>query len=149
MTVRAKGGDDILTGGENSLQNTLFGDAQIWNGSAEGGDDRLVDASNTTDYMWGDFQTSDGPVKGGADTFILSPDSGEDHIYDFRQGEDTIELSGFASGTQFEDLDIQAVDADRDGSLDSAIRFGANDSVTVHGVTELVASDFTFVDFVA
>ena len=58
-------------------------------------------------------------------------------------------MSGFASGTQFEDLDIQAVDADRDGSLDSAIRFGANDSVTVHGVTELVASDFTFVDFVA
>jgi hypothetical protein len=108
-----------------------------------------VGASNTTDYMWGDFQISDGPVKGGADTFILSPDSGEDHIYDFRQGEDTIELSGFASGTQFEDLDIQAVDADRDGSLDSAIRFGANDSVTVHGVTELVASDFTFVDFVA
>jgi hypothetical protein len=66
------------------------------NGS-EGGDDRLVSGANTEDRMWGDFRDSDGAAIGGTDTFVFGRDNGTDVIYDFREGEDTIELDGLAS----------------------------------------------------
>ena len=109
--------------------------------SAQGGNDRLISASNTSDRMWGDFQTSDGTVTGGRDTFILTRDCGEDEIFDFRQGEDKIALRGLAHGTAFSDLDIEEVGGD------SVIHFEGNNSVTVHDVTDLTARDFTLFTF--
>ena len=91
--------------------------------------------------MWGDFQGSDGPITGGRDTFILTRDCGEDDIFDFRQGEDKITLRGLAFGTDFSDLDIEEVGGN------SVIHFGGNNSVTVHGVTDLTVRDFTLFTF--
>jgi hypothetical protein len=149
MSDGAQGGNDILTGGvgENS-ENLLIGDASQGMSGAEGGDDRLISASNTPDEMYGDFINSDGTATGGADTFVLSPDSGNDIIYDFRQDEDTIELNGFASGTEFADLDIETVQVDGIGPLDSVIHFDDDNSVTVYGIAQLAATDFTFMDLV-
>jgi hypothetical protein len=100
-------------------------------------------------------------MQGGHDTFAFAPNNGNDFVYDFCQGEDYIELAGFYKGPipdnaaaaylpaqaliSFSDLNIQMVDTDGNGVVDSSVidfYANTNDSVTVYGVTNLTASDF-------
>lgn len=156
------GGDDTIIGGANSV-NYLFGDAANVYDSI-GGDDRLVSATNTIDHMTGDgYPHAFVNSIGGQDVFVFAPDNGTDYIHDFRQGEDHIELDGFhktagKAGDRipaqalknlplitFADLNIETVDANNDGVLDSVIHLNANNSITVDSVTGLTANDFFFV----
>jgi hypothetical protein len=59
-------------------------------------------------------------------------------IFDFRHGEDKIELSGIAGINDFSSLQIDSV------SGDSIITLGTGDSITVTGIRELQAEDFIF-----
>jgi Ca2+-binding RTX toxin-like protein len=161
MVGPATGGNDTLIGGVGGT-NTMIGDAvSEMSGEGKGGNDRLVSADNTPDNMWGDWQTSNSAATGGADTFVFTPQNGNDIIHDFQPGVDTIELDGFfttkgghlppqaldhlpaqASGQfleSFSDLNIQVV------GNDSVIHFDANNSVTVLNDTALTAADFHFV----
>jgi len=159
----AKGGNDTITGGVGG-SNTLIGDGIDTNGPESGGNDRLVSADNTTDNMWGDFQSGG---TGGQDTFVFDRNNGNDIIHDYQQGFDNpIELDGFFKNPHiptnphipllppqagnhiletFADLNISEVDANNDGHTDSVIHFDANNSVTVLNVTGLTAADFHFV----
>jgi len=100
--------------------------------------------------MWGDFQNvNGGPPTFGHDTFVFGPHNGDDFIHDFHPTEDIIEIDVPTRGggqfpETFEDLNIEQVDANADGIVDSVIHFGNNDSVTVLGVTGLTAADFDF-----
>jgi hypothetical protein len=150
MTV-SHGGNDVLIGGKAGINN-LIGDAHDATGSeASGGNDRLVSAANTTDNMWGDFQSFGVGVQSfGQDTFAFNFHNGEDFVYDFSHTQgDIIEISGFKGGhalESFSDLNIQLVDTNGDSALDSSlIEFDKNDTVTVYGVTTLAADDFMFV----
>jgi hypothetical protein len=141
----AAGGNDILVGGILTF-NYLYGDAQTLTDSASGGDDRLIGGA-WIDWMWGDAQTVSELASTGNDTFVFRALDfiGNDVIFDFRPGEDTIELSGFAAHS-FEDLSIGQVDFDHDGTLDSSIiQFGIFSSITVVGLTQLTTDDFLFV----
>jgi Ca2+-binding RTX toxin-like protein len=160
MTGTGSGGNDTLIGGIGGT-NILIGDAfTAGGGIPSGGDDRLVSAANTPDDMWGDFQEPGPPGQPsfGHDTFVFGPNNGDDIINDFHQGEDIIEIHATpipinaaehipAQAAQhfppqavgsFSDLDIDVVGSD------SIIHFGAEDSVTVLGVTNLTADDFLF-----
>jgi hypothetical protein len=115
-------------------------------GGSKGGDDRLISGADAEDHMWGDFRTSDGTVRGGNDTFVFGPSNGTDHIHDFQQGRDTIELREIDNVASFADLDIESVDADQDGSLDSIVRFDDSNSITVYNVAALTRCDFEILD---
>ena len=134
----ARCGNDTLIGGIGGT-NYLYGDDVA-------GNDILVSAARTTDYMWGDFASNAGGTDvGGHDTFVFGPHNGNDFIYDFHQGgEDFIEIDAKKPET-FTDLNIQVVDANNDGTMDSVIQFDSHDSVTVYGVTGLQDADFHFV----
>jgi hypothetical protein len=156
MHDQATGGRDTLIGGADSI-NTLFGDAYRMDGDVRGGNDRLVGASRSTDHMWGDAAEMAPTAMGGRDVFAFRPLNGSDFIYDFRQGEDQIELGGFFKDTlskkgaskallSFGDLNIETVDTNDDTIADSSvIRLDQVNSITVYGITGLVASDFLFV----
>ena len=148
----ALGGDDVLIGGDNSINN-LFGDAFVMADAtggndtlvggrggtnvlvgdafvgvagalSVGGDDRLISADHTTDDMWGDFQQ--GPGTGGHDTYVFGPHNGDDTIHDFHHSQgDLIEI-GIKHLETFADLTIDQVDANNDGITDSVIHFDAN-----------------------
>jgi hypothetical protein len=92
MHGNSKGGDDILTGGDNST-NWLYGDALEMHGNSSGGDDRLISGTGT-DHMWGDAQFMYDQATGGEDVFVFGPNNGNDFIYDFEQGRDLIEVNG-------------------------------------------------------
>ena len=162
MISGVTGGADTLIGGVGG-SNTLIGDAVSTTGlGPNGGADRLVSAANTTDNMWGDFQdTGVMDPDGGADTFVFGPNNGNDLINDFEQGLDIIEFNSTifpkelppqAAGhvpanagkptpgfpETFSDLNID------DSSGSTVITLDADNSVTVAGVTGLVADDFMF-----
>jgi hypothetical protein len=163
------GGNDTITGGSDTTPdddiftvNYLFGDAgeaDVSEGanSVTGGDDYLVNAANTTDHMWGDFgQIFDVGATGGDDTFVFGRSNGNDVIYDFRRGEDTIGLNGYKipiNATRLSEGAINKLrtpyflteDGDGDGQLDDTIIYldhSGNNTVMVIDVANLKASDF-------
>jgi hypothetical protein len=140
IMTTSTGGNDVLKGGDNCFVNYLYGDAEQADG-ARGGDDRLMSGSRSPDHMWGDFGSvvPGSETTYGHDTFVFSPENGTDFIYDFHRGEDRIELDGFSSDAL---TNIEEVDANEDGAVDSIIRFDETNSVTVYGVTKLAAADF-------
>jgi hypothetical protein len=163
LTFGSNGGNDTLIGGVGGV-NYMYGDGHTINETVTG-DDRLVSGARTTDHMWGDAQTVEDKVSlFGKNTFVFSPHNGVDYIYDFHQGQDTIELDGFFKAplseqarahippqaashllASFSDLDIQAVDTNGDHVADSSlIQFGHENSITVSGVTQLTDADFHF-----
>src|SRR5262245_32811094 len=79
MIGGASGGNDTLIGGKGGI-NFLIGDASDAAGPMApiAGNDRLVSAFNTTDHMWGDFQSTGGNA--GQDTFVFGPNNGNDFI---------------------------------------------------------------------
>jgi Ca2+-binding RTX toxin-like protein len=75
-------GDDIITGGDGADWLDGHGDNDTIHGG--GGDDVII-GNVGTDHLWGDS---------GADTFLYySAYDGADRIYDFKSGEDMIDLT--------------------------------------------------------
>jgi serralysin len=128
-------GAAFLIGGADSGFNFMIGDCfQV--PFAKGGNDLLISGPRTHDDMWGD-----GPfmVAGGNDVFVFGSRNGDDVIWDFHHGQDAIALIGFgAPGNRFDHLNIDVVDGN------SVIHLGGDNSVTIMGVTNLLASDFLF-----
>jgi hypothetical protein len=143
MSEFAQGGDDELTGGDNSgsgsVTNILRGDAGTMSGSAQGGDDRLISGINATDQMWGDAQSLRDSATGGNDTFVFVDAFGQDSVYLYRQGEDTLEFQ-VAGVSDFDDLVIT-----QSGSNTLISTMVATDTVTLVGFTgTLTESDVLF-----
>jgi hypothetical protein len=80
MSASAQGGDDTLTGGDNSgayESNHLFGDAASMSDFAQGGNDTLTGGDNSGsgggvvyNFLYGDAQTMSGSAQGGDDRLI-------------------------------------------------------------------------------
>lgn len=123
-TLRGNGGDDWLLGGNGN--DTLSGGSgrDVLEGWA--GDDRLVGG-------------------GGRDAYVVEADDGNDTIIGFQSGTDTIVLRdlGPPAGppATFADLTIEADGADMVVDLSA---YGGDASLRVAGVTDLAATDFTF-----
>jgi Ca2+-binding RTX toxin-like protein len=116
MDAGAIGGADTLRGGDGN--DVIYGDAITMAAGARGGADRLFGDS-------------------GADRFVFASGSGADQIVDFHKSEgDRIDLSAFQ--TSFEALDIAKV------SGGVKIMLSDTDSIFVHGIQMLGASDFVF-----
>jgi hypothetical protein len=140
MSDFAQGGNDTLTGGDNTgtgtVSNFLYGDAETMTGSAQGGDDRLISGINATDKMWGD---APGSTTGGNDTFVFVDAFGQDFLYEYRQGEDTLEFQ-VAGVSDFDDLVITP-----SGSNTVISTMVATDTVTLVDFSgTLTANDFLF-----
>ncbi len=132
-------GYDFLVAGDLAQENYLYGDGYQAYENAWGGNDRLVSGTGN-DYMWGDFQWIGADTKFGRDTFVFKTNNGQDKIFDFRSGEDKIEISGIAGLADFSQLQMQIT---VQGGA-SIIALGTDDTVTVIGVTNLQAQDFIF-----
>src|SRR5260370_123006 len=143
MSGSAHGGNDTLTGGNNTsgggdVSNVMYGDAGILSDSAKGANDILTagtaSAGGTVhNDMWGDGPLS-GSAQGGADQFVFK-DNGpmtvgtNNLIEDFSQSQhDTIEFSQVAGVTGFTDLTFDTVTL-----LGDTIIHAGTDSVTLHG----------------
>lgn len=111
---RAKGGDDTLTGGDNSAYDLnylyLYGDANSMYDHAQGGNDTLTGGANRErNDLYGDaFQMYD-HTQGGDDTLTGGADStysylwGDAYVmYDRAQGGDDTLISG--DGSQYNEL---------------------------------------------
>ena len=97
-------GDDVLTGGTGN--DALYGDRDP---TASNGDldPTTIDPTN---------------VARGADRFVFADGSGLDTIFDFENGRDLIDLTGFAGITGFEDLSPDNVTP---SGVDTVIDLGA------------------------
>lgn len=155
----SSGGNDLLIAGADrdsdayTTENEMFGDAfRVFQTDSlvTCGHDYLVSGTGS-DAMWGDFKViSDlsyfvvdrdpALIITGRDVFVFSADNGTDTIYDFRRGEDTIELQGISGVNSFEDL----LDKLSFSATQTVIAFSPDDSITLVGVSELGASDFEF-----
>jgi Ca2+-binding RTX toxin-like protein len=141
ITGKARGGDDVLTGAADVVENQLFGDADEMHDKARGGNDVLISGTGT-DYMWGEAYAISGlDVTTGTDIFVFKPASGDDLIYDFRQSDhDKIDVSGYG----FDDISDLTI---TDLGSDTLIVFGGGNSVTLTGFVDstlLTAADFIF-----
>jgi Ca2+-binding RTX toxin-like protein len=150
----SRGGNDTLIASDNpstdgvEKTNLLYGDAEYYlAGSVVCGNDRLISGMGN-DVMWGDIAYSgfdESPldltlVTTGQDVFVFSANNGNDKIYDFRQGEDKIELQGIGVAS-FDELMGAHLEQD---DMNTVITFGSN-TITVIGVTDMTAADFLFV----
>ena len=78
----------------------------------------------------------------GADTYLIGPNDGNDTITDFANGEDTIDLSRFATISDFSDL---TVTSDADGvTIDLSAHGGGTIRLEGFDVANLNADDFLF-----
>lgn len=150
-------GDDFIRGGAGN--DTIYGDLKdiqlivgsfgnVAAGTLIGGDD-IIEGGSGDDHLWGDFDTvslsiygdgvfSLGKLVGGADTFVFARGSGRDVVYDFsHSGGDKIDVSGYGF------KNIGSLNISTDGT-DTVVNFNVNNSVTLLGVTGLVADDFIF-----
>ncbi len=72
MSGSAQGGNDILTGGDNtgsgSVSNTLVGDAEEMHDNSVGGNDTLTGGANASNTLFGDANEMHDNSHGGNDT---------------------------------------------------------------------------------
>lgn len=99
-----------------------------------GGNDELIGGKGN-DLLFGGA---------GRDTFVFDKGDGKDQIKDFAasgRNADTIDLSDYARGLKFRDLDIS-----REGKHDVLIEIGRNDEILLQDVRvkDISASDFDF-----
>ena len=121
-------GSSFLNGGEGDDLLTVFGgSANILRGGD--GKDTLISGTGN-DTMFGDA---------GADTFTFAGQIGHDTIH-FEQGRDKIDLTALAANNinDVGDLNIEAAGAN------SIVHFDEHNSLTVVGVNDLAAGDFSF-----
>ena len=64
----------------------------------------VIEGGAGNDVMWGGNWAGDG----AGDRFVLSSGSGEDFIFDFETGHDTVDLASY--GIDFSDVQAQMVD---------------------------------------
>ena len=121
MASSSQSGDDVLTG--DSGNDQLYGDAdpaQIF----------LPEAS-----------------KFGADRFVFANGSGLDTIFDFENGRDLIDLTGFAGITLFDQVDAQATQVGADTVVDLGAAAGGGGDQDVLTLIGIVAADLDQTDF--
>jgi len=144
--VDAKGGNDTVLGGEGndvllggSGSDSLFGH--------EGNDILRGGANSDTIYGGANNDVIDGGIGldtlfGGAgnDSFVFAQGYGADTIFDFRNGQDRINVAAFGIETFAE---ITGVSSRHGGTL---INFGDGDRIFITGLStqQLDASDFLF-----
>jgi len=99
--------------------------------------------------MWGDIASSidNGSsvdldldeVTTGHDVFVFYAKNGQDTIHDFRRGEDMIALRdvGFASFSALQEIISET-------ATGTVIQFDDDNTITVIGVTGLMAGDFSW-----
>jgi hypothetical protein len=158
MTDAARGGDDLLSGGDQS--DALYGDAQFMSGGTRGGDDRL-DGGPGDDFLVGDAQVLSftlqvtGPEdlfgvprivfafpQGGRDTFAGA--FGGDTVGDFRQGEDRLEFA-VPGVDELADLGIELEIVLAIGETNTVVTAAGFGTVTLLGFAgTLTAADVVF-----
>ena len=152
--VFAGQGDDVIFG--NSANNRIYagpghdmafgddGDDQLW---GRAGDD-VLRGDNGDDEIIGGLG-SDLLIGGlGRDTFVFSSTDGdyEDHIADFKSGQDKINLSGFESISSVTELDFFWTDETQTSSYIDLAEHGGG-SIVLEGYTDSIYdSDFIFSD---
>lgn len=162
----AKGGNDVVTGGRG--KDFIVGDGGSMLGSAEGGDDRLyggkgsdtvigdglglgeavmagddfISGGRGADHLYGDSFNVQNVFVSGSDIFYFNDRSGQDIIYDFEVGKDSIVIGSYDEVKSFDDLVI----AEADGN--TVIDLGASNGMTAdrHTVTLLDVTGLTDAD---
>ena len=130
---------DIVPGTEHDDTINTLGGTDVVAGGA--GDDDIGGAGN--DFLFGD--SGDDTITGGEgdDTFVIAAGQTLTTIYDFTDGDDTIDLSNIGI-TEFSDLTITA-----DGD-DAVIDLSSQGAGTVRlenvAVSDLDADDFVFTE---
>ena len=101
--VEGGGGDDALFGeeGDDSLAGGAGGD---WLFGGEGDD--ALDGGAGADRLFGGEGENVFTGGAGDDVFVIGPDSGDERIVDFTDGEDRIDLSHMTGVAGFDDLRI-------------------------------------------
>lgn len=142
-------GDDIALGGEGS--DSVYGDILALflppggtSSVVEFGNDRIIGGTGDDD-LYGDVLpagifVTDTSIIFGEDTFVFGTADGNDTIFDFQRGLDTIEIQDAA--LSFALLDIREEAGNTIIDFDGA---GNDHSVTVQGVTGMTEDDFIFV----
>ena len=126
-TLSGRDGDDELHGGAGD--DRLFGDA---------GADRLHGGPDA-DWLYGDdYDSNDGSV----DVFVFEPGNGEDHIIDFADNEDKIDLRAF-NLTGFDELSLSSNRANNP-IIDLSAHGGGTIQLSWFEFEDLDASDFLF-----
>jgi hypothetical protein len=133
MFDNARGGNDLLIGGIGN--DLIVGDAAVMSSTAQGGDDRL----------WGDPQ---GAASDGNDTFLFAGLIGRDLVFDFRDGEDLLDLLAYGfdpgSGSTLADLDFTV--AGGNTTIDVGTSFALSgpglNTIRLLGFDDLDATDF-------
>ncbi len=78
----AVGGNDTITGGNDSATNHLYGDSHSLKENAKGGVDTITGGSNgATNYIYGDAYSMEGNAKGGVDTITGGANGATNYIY--------------------------------------------------------------------
>lgn len=131
-TIYGEAGNDSIEGasGDDRIEG---GEGDDWLGGGEGADTLIGGVGD--DEMFGD---------GGADTFVFEAGHGNDVVWDFTTGEDTIDLSGFADISGFGDLTL--IDGDDGVTIDLADFGGGTILLKDISLADLGASNFEFSD---
>jgi hypothetical protein len=152
MSGSAHGGNDVLTGGNNTgsghVNNFLYGDALSLSNSSKGGEDILyagtaADGGTVSNEMWGDGLLLGG-AEGGKDQFVFRDDGlmtvgTQNTIEDFSQSQhDQIKFIDVTGVQSFNDLVISQSGAD-------TVITAGEDQVTLHNFAgSLTEKDFLF-----
>ncbi len=136
-SLTGSGGKDNLFGNEGN--DTLIGNAGVDYLDGGAGNDSLL-GGDGEDKLIGRAGNDILDGGAGADTLLFSSGFGVDTVNNFRNGADKIDLISFNTG--FSNLSI-SVGAGNSIVTSTAI-FGAGNSITVTGVTNLTAADFLF-----
>ncbi|MFD1327296.1 fasciclin domain-containing protein [Mycoplana ramosa] len=146
--VDGNGGRDIMwLGSGNDV--AIGGEGNDWISGGSGVDVLLGEAGRDKIYGGAGQDTIDGGagrdwIAGGSggDIFVFKHGSNRDVIVDYRDGKDTVDLSGYVGIDGFDDLTV------RDGWLGAKIELDDGDSITLVGVrkSQIDAGDFLFAD---
>ncbi|MCV0429534.1 MAG: M10 family metallopeptidase C-terminal domain-containing protein, partial [Roseibium sp.] len=161
--LRGSDGDDILIGGAgNDLLKGGAGEDQLMghNGGDTlygGNSDDVLEGDNGTDTLYGEIGNdtlrggNDGDTliggkgddflfgQSGSDTFVFDDEWGDDIIYDFEDGSETINLSSVNGVSGLADLSISG------GAGNTIISYNQN-SITLNGInsSQIDSNDFIF-----
>ena len=149
MTGNARGGNDRLDGG--SGDDLLIGDGAIMSESAVCGNDVIIGGLGD-DRLYGDadpLQSDLTDVTRGSDRFVFANGSGLDTIFDFEDGRDMIDLTGFQGIAGFDQVSAQSTRYAGDVVIDLGAAAGGGpgpDVLTLAGFAlfTLDAADFAF-----
>ena len=135
--LEGRDGDDVLDGREGD--DRLAGEAGHDTLHGGPGNDRL-DGGPGNDRLHGGPDNDTLAGGAGADTFVFAPGGGDDTVPDFRQGEDTIDLSAFEDIRSVADLVLQQ--EDNHLVIDLADHGGGTVTLQGIGETDLTAASF-------